>query len=533
MIREFWQNIVNIGVEPGMSERDIQNEVVTNKFILAAIAVGIFFMIPVFIVIMDYGYYSYLYLQLWDIVSMTAVLFIKKRFGRVVVVNIVVLLLTFYFFCLFIFAGESTGYRIIYICFMTLPYLVLKRDEMKTLLFCLFWGILSIAVLQYWFANFEPFFPVNWFFLKVVSNTYFYLLVAVIILLNYISWRHSNMTEKKLEAEREKSNELLRNTIPKIKQAEKRYRHLVENSHDIIFSLDEDYKFITVNSAMKRYLGIVKTEELLETPFIHIIHKNDEEGRDIFSEIVASYLDDLVQNKSNISFKAPLKSSYNLYPKDFSIKLEYTESEGEVEILGKGSLLTDDKIIKFLEAEKQTYTINNYLSNIDLLSQKLTVNLSKYLEASAVNQVRLSLREVMINALEHGNLSLSFEEKTGAMQKGNYFKFIQKQQDDSRNQGKNIMVEYTFNENRAAYRVTDEGHGFDHNTFMASLDDISGKELLPHGRGLLMIRETFDYIRFNEKGNQVLLIKYFNENKEQLSPGAEEPLFIIEDSFSV
>ena len=56
----------------------------------------------------------------------------------------------------------------------------------------------------------------------------------------------------------------------------------------------------------------------------------------------------------------------------------------------------------------------------------------------------------------------------------------------------------------------DEGQGFD----IASMEVLSPDSIntasLTHGRGLHMIRSAFDAVRFNEKGNQLLLVKYFS-----------------------
>jgi len=44
-----------------------------------------------------------------------------------------------------------------------------------------------------------------------------------------------------------------------------------------------------------------------------------------------------------------------------------------------------------------------------------------------------------------------------------------------------------------------------------SPDDVNAASLT-HGRGLHMIRGAFDAVRFNGKGNQLLLVKYFTES---------------------
>jgi len=61
------------------------------------------------------------------------------------------------------------------------------------------------------------------------------------------------------------------------------------------------------------------------------------------------------------------------------------------------------------------------------------------------------------------------------------------------------------------YIVTDEGSGFDH--YKAVEDDSSNAnaQFLAHGRGITMTKNIFDRVKYNERGNQVMLIKYFRK----------------------
>jgi len=76
--------------------------------------------------------------------------------------------------------------------------------------------------------------------------------------------------------------------------------------------------------------------------------------------------------------------------------------------------------------------------------------------------------------------------------------------------GKKVNIEYSLNEEMVVYKISDEGKGFSYNNIINNdqmhMDNIA----LAHGRGLLMIKNAFDVIKFNKKGNQILLIKYFN-----------------------
>ena len=127
-----------------------------------------------------------------------------------------------------------------------------------------------------------------------------------------------------------------------------------------------------------------------------------------------------------------------------------------------------------------------------------------------VTFLRIALREMVINAIEHGNLGVTFEEKCNAMETDTYFSFINERQLDPTKKNKKVNVEYSLDERRVAYIITDEGDGFDHRGVSATSADRANEDLLSHGRGIAMATSVFDRVIYNESGNQVMLIKYFS-----------------------
>lgn len=52
--------------------------------------------------------------------------------------------------------------------------------------------------------------------------------------------------------------------------------------------------------------------------------------------------------------------------------------------------------------------------------------------------------------------------------------------------------------------------------------DRANDEMLPHGRGLSMALQEFDIMEFNDRGNQIILVKYYGK-------GARRPPRFIDD----
>jgi anti-sigma regulatory factor (Ser/Thr protein kinase) len=77
-----------------------------------------------------------------------------------------------------------------------------------------------------------------------------------------------------------------------------------------------------------------------------------------------------------------------------------------------------------------------------------------------------------------------------------------------------VVVEYSISASRATFRVTDEGNGFDHSMYSKGAGEERAAEMLEHGRGLFITMGAFDKVLFNDKGNQVTLVRIFGAAKQ-------------------
>ena len=294
-----------------------------------------------------------------------------------------------------------------------------------------------------------------------------------------------------------------------ILKAEVKYRHIVESSAEIIFSLDKHLNILGINNAVKKHLGY-SVDEVISKNFLDFIQDTWSERTLITRQLVEEQISDLFKRKSSVQFRTTFKTRYGSEPVDFIVKFEYIEAdEAGYNILGKAFPVTDDTLLKFLVVEHFIYTIDNYLNSADLMSQRLTRNLTRYFPQSEVPLIRVAIREVLVNAIEHGNLGLSFEEKTVALEKDFYFDLIHKRQRDPGFCEKKVTVDYQLDEKKVIYRISDEGEGFNYEEIMSIDPTEENTKMLCNGRGLVMARTIFDIIQFNEKGNEIKLVKYF------------------------
>lgn len=70
--------------------------------------------------------------------------------------------------------------------------------------------------------------------------------------------------------------------------------------------------------------------------------------------------------------------------------------------------------------------------------------------------------ELLVNAMEHGNLDISFQDKSEALENNEYYELLFKRQHNPVYKNKRITIEYSLDPSRIEIRITDEGKGFDH-----------------------------------------------------------------------
>ena len=134
------------------------------------------------------------------------------------------------------------------------------------------------------------------------------------------------------------------------------------------------------------------------------------------------------------------------------------------------------------------------------------IKLSCRIPRSHLPGIRMGLHELIVNAIEHGNLELDSELK----QRHDYLDFLKRRSLERRYRERRVTIEVTIAAEAFTCVIRDQGPGFDWH----SLPDPGDPDNLfkPHGRGIIMAGNFFDEFSFNESGNQVTVRKFFKKN---------------------
>ena len=117
-------------------------------------------------------------------------------------------------------------------------------------------------------------------------------------------------------------------------------------------------------------------------------------------------------------------------------------------------------------------------------------------------QVVTGLSELLINALEHGNLGITYEDKTTLLLDRRWKTEVQARQALPENRDKFVEVLAQRLPGRVRFDIRDEGPGFDWKSF---LTPNPSRLLDNHGRGIFMAKmDSFDLLEYHGTGNRVV-----------------------------
>jgi len=151
------------------------------------------------------------------------------------------------------------------------------------------------------------------------------------------------------------------------------------------------------------------------------------------------------------------------------------------------------------------YALRNDLELLSALTAELreTAQDLRLLDQNHCLRFATAVDEALSNAYFHGNLEVSSTVRE--QDADSYHNLATERKEQPPYSDRLIHVKAAFSRDAVTVHVRDEGPGFD----LATLPDPTSPGYLerPCGRGILLMRSFMDDVQFNEKGNEVTMVK--------------------------
>jgi DNA-binding response OmpR family regulator len=128
-------------------------------------------------------------------------------------------------------------------------------------------------------------------------------------------------------------------------------------------------------------------------------------------------------------------------------------------------------------------------------------------------KIVVGLWELILNGIEHGNLGISYEEKSLLNKNNQWVSEIERRLSLHENETKSVEIQMNRYENDIEFIIQDQGDGFDWQNYL----NISPERAFDsHGRGIAMACiYSFDKVEYHGNGNMVSAVVSLNNGTEQ------------------
>ncbi|MDP6580317.1 MAG: response regulator [Vicinamibacterales bacterium] len=153
-----------------------------------------------------------------------------------------------------------------------------------------------------------------------------------------------------------------------------------------------------------------------------------------------------------------------------------------------------------------TLELDNTLDRVPIIAGQLLEETGGTIPRDERGGVRIGLIELLMNAIEHGNLGITYEQKEAALRRRDGLAELTGRrlaQPDLA--ARRVTVYFRMDAKTCEWVIADEGAGFD---WLAVPEATTGKAIYAsHGRGIMLSLLYFDSVEYEGLGNVVRLVK--------------------------
>ena len=177
--------------------------------------------------------------------------------------------------------------------------------------------------------------------------------------------------------------------------------------------------------------------------------------------------------------------------------------------------LQDSRVLPAIIQADNTVVMDNLPEMVGGVITLMLKTLEECLSATQLLRMQVVLQELILNAMEHGNLQISSEKKNQALSENRYDELLRERRNSPEYANRRVMVSmhHHVNSGMVQFRVRDEGQGFDWESMLSR--DV---EQLPmnagSGRGIFLIRTLMPQVTYHDSGNEVSFVIHHSDERQ-------------------
>lgn len=243
------------------------------------------------------------------------------------------------------------------------------------------------------------------------------------------------------------------------------------------------------------------------------------------NNICAILLDRMMPNMDGMEFMAKLKADPSVAQKPVIMQTAAAEKSQVAEGIQAGVYyyLTKPYDVEVMQSVVSA-AISDYI-DYEELQKEIRQNTHKHLikesrfEVKSLDDARVlattlanfypdsqrvvfGISELLINAIEHGNLGITYSDKSRLNKESRWDQEVARLLDLAEHKSKKVLVHFKRTDDSITLTITDEGDGFEWRQYLEIDPD---RATHSHGRGIALSKiMSFDSIEYQGTGNQVV-----------------------------
>lgn len=124
----------------------------------------------------------------------------------------------------------------------------------------------------------------------------------------------------------------------------------------------------------------------------------------------------------------------------------------------------------------------------------------------------IGLFELIVNAIEHGNLGIAYKQKKDLLSSGKWKSEIERRLELNEYKSKKVCIDFEANKECVKVKISDEGKGFNWDQYLnISIERVTD----PNGRGIAVAKNMcFDKVEYQGSGNEVICMSFLPAKEE-------------------